>query len=329
MTKTALLIEMIDVLQNHPGIDIKELAAAVGRSERTVYRWLSELSSDIHAPIYCNDGGYYLLNREGTTKLHLAPEELLAVRLSLKSAPFAEGSPIKKHAESAWLKIRDASSWEQLQSASEISDSFAINVTAPEGNVRPELIETLEKAVASHHRMDIVYRSQKSNRIKEYSIEPYAIVFRRHSWYMVAFCLEHNKIVQFKVVRIRNAIDTGIDFELPKDFTLEDYYKFSWEAWAGGEPTKVRIRFSPDVAEMVSETKRHPTQVVYHESDGGIIFEATVAGIEEIAIWLMGFGGDAKVLEPNSLRDLMLDRARGILDQYSSVKEKFEKVQVN
>lgn len=308
---------MIDLLRSRPGIAMDELASSLGRSERTIYRWLSELSGDIGAPVYFSDGGYYLADERASGALQLTCEELLALRTALKSPAFAAGSPLRGSAESAWLKIRDVSPDQDLRLAQNLSGSYDVSVTVPKGFIKPHIPGIIESAIIHRHRLRIVYRSQKSNRVKEYTVDPYALVFRRHSWYLLAHCQEHNRVVQFKLARFRDAANTGVEFELPAGFSVEDYFKFSWEAWAGGEPTDVCVRFSPNVAVMVAETRRHPTQRVHPQIDGGIIFEATVAGIEEIAIWIMGFGKDAEVLAPQQLRDLVRNHALGMAATYS------------
>lgn len=321
MSKTALLIEMIDFLRTRPGMNIFELASNLGRSERTIYRWLSELSGDIGAPVLCIDGGYYLDEENRSNALCLTPEELLAIRSGLRSPIFGEGSPLKAQAESAWCKIRDASSAKNLQGAYDLSENYSVHLTVPKSLSQSDITQAIENAISRHHQLIINYRSQKSNQVKSYIIEPYAMVFRRHSWYLLAKSIEHSKVVQFKLLRLREATDTGVEFELPKDFSVDDYFHLSWEAWAGGKPVNVRVRFSPKVAAMVAEAKRHPTQQIHPQIDGGIIFEATVAGIEEIAIWVMGYGKDAEVLEPAEMRAYVREHVMGMAQIYSDADE--------
>jgi predicted DNA-binding transcriptional regulator YafY len=316
LAKTALLIEMIDLLRGRHGITVDELASSLGRSERTIYRWLNELSSDIGAPVQCKEGGYYLSEEHASDSLRLAAEELLALRTALKSLPIGDSSSLRGRAESAWLKIKDASSDTDLDLSRELSNGYDVSVTAPKGFIKPHIPQVIENAIARHHQLNIVYRSQKSNAVKEYSVDPYALVFRRHSWYVLAHCHEHGRVVQFRLVRFRDATNTGVEFKPPDGFSVDEYFKLSWEAWAGGVPTDVRVRFSPRVSVMVAETRRHATQRIHPQLDGGVIFEATVAGIEEIAIWVMGFGKEAEVLAPMELRDLVRDHALGMAASY-------------
>jgi len=306
---------MIELLRSRPGIPISDLAASLDRSPRTIYRWLSELSDDIGVPVYVSNGGYYLAG-EPDSPAPFTPEELLALRAALRSELFAEGSPLRQSAESAWLKVRDASPLERIRRATELSDSYSIRVTAPKGFLEPGVPRVIENAVTAHHRLRIVYRSQKSNEVKRYTVDPYALVFRRHSWYLLAHSAVHRKVVQFKLVRIKDVTDTGVEFEPPADFSVDDYFRHSWEVWAGEEPVDVCVRFSPHVSAMIAETRRHPSQRIRRLPDGGIIFEVTVSGIEEIALWILGFGKEAEVLKPAALRALICDHVRGMAKLY-------------
>lgn len=288
----------------------------MGRSERTIYRWLSELSNEIGARVYFKDGGYHLTD-DIDSPAPFTPEELLVLRAALKSQVFSDESPLRDKAESAWLKIRDASPYERMRIASELSESYCVQPTVPKGFVDPNMSRVIESAIATHRRLRIVYWSQKSNQIKDYTIDPYALVFRRHSWYLLAHCFEHGEVAQFKLVRMREVAETGVKFEPPADFSVEEYFRHSWEAWAGGTPIDVRVKFSPRVSVMVAESRRHPSQKVYPQPDGSVIFEATVAGVEEIAIWILGFGRDAEVLDPPELRNYIVDHVFALVDLYS------------
>ncbi len=307
---------MIDRLRAHPGITVGELAAGLGRSERTIYRWLSELTVDMGVPVFCRGGGYYLA-RNGNSMPELTAEELVAVRMAIKGAPLSDGSRVGAHARSAWQKIKGSAPAARLDFANELASRYSVRVTAPEGPAQDKIASQLENAIARRTRLRIVYRSQKSNEVKSYTVDPYSLVFRRHSWYLLAHCHEHGRVVQFRLARFREITDTQEVFELPPDFSADDYFASSWEAWGGGELVKVRVRFSPGVSAMVAEVQRHPSQKVFDQPDGSVIFEATVSGIQEIAIWILGFGKEAEVLDPPELRSYVAEHAIAMAKLYS------------
>lgn len=307
---------MIELLRGRPGITIDELASELNRSPRTVYRWLNEIATDLKVVVCCSNGGYYIRGGTGNGAVDLTAEELLALRLSLRSSPFKAGSPVGKHAVSAWNKIRDAAAEWKIQKLTELGESHDVAVTALHSDADVQVMETIENAVNRRRRLRVRYRSQASNAVKEYVTDPYALVFRRHSWYLLAHSSEHGRVVQFKLARFRWAGETGEVFVRPAEFSVSRYFANSWEAWGGDDTVRVRIRFSPAVAEMIAETRRHPTQAVFPQRDGSVIFEVTVCGIVEIASWVMGYGKEAEVLEPESLREHIRDHAAGVLSLY-------------
>ena len=116
---------------------------------------------------------------------------------------------------------------------------------------------------------------------------------------------------------------TKDDFEIPEDFNLDDFVKPSFGVFQG-EPVKVRIRFHPDVAGYIKEKIWHESQTIEDQEDGSIIFEAEVAGTEEIKFWIMNWGSKAEVFEPESLRDEIKSEAETVLRKYSITEKRIE-----
>jgi hypothetical protein len=52
----------------------------------------------------------------------------------------------------------------------------------------------------------------------------------------------------------------------------------------------VKIRFSPEVAGYVKESTWHESQKITDQKDGSVIFEAEVAGTEEVKLRVMSWG---------------------------------------
>ena len=50
------------------------------------------------------------------------------------------------------------------------------------------------------------------------------------------------------------------------------------------------------------------------QNDGSVIFEAEVAGTEEIKFWVMSWGSKALVLEPESLREELRAEAKAMAE---------------
>jgi predicted DNA-binding transcriptional regulator YafY len=102
---------------------------------------------------------------------------------------------------------------------------------------------------------------------------------------------------------------------LPEDFKLEDFLRSSFGVFQG-RPQKVKIRFAPEVAGYIQEKVWHESQKIRPQKDGSILFEAQVAGTDEIKYWIMTWGAKAEVLAPASLREEIRREAVEMLGMY-------------
>ena len=93
-----------------------------------------------------------------------------------------------------------------------------------------------------------------------------------------------------------------------------------------GPLAKVRIWFSPEVAGYVKEKVWHESQEIVEQKDGSIIFEAVVAGTDEIRFWVMGWVSHAEVLEPEALREQIRAEAETLLNKYGRDSERQEMI---
>ena len=307
------MFETLAIVKSQPGVTIEDIARIMRRSPRSIYRWLREIEDELGEQLQCRGGGYYLESKETAVTLDFTPRELLALSLSVKTPQLVGGSLLASEARSAWQKVKDAASDVDIKLLDDLLRTHKVfgDMTAPE--IDPAVRETLHHAMQEKLQVEALYRSQSSGCAKTYHLDPYACAFRKNSWYLVAYCHEHNRISLFKLIRFDTMRETCDAFTIPEDFSVDEFFRYSWEVWAGKRPTLVRVKFLQPSANSVLETRRHPTQKVTRCIDGSVLFEATVAGVEEIGRWLVGFGENAIIQEPNELREYVTSIAKGAL----------------
>ncbi len=64
----------------------------------------------------------------------------------------------------------------------------------------------------------------------------------------------------------------------------------------------MKIRFSREQAPYVQERTWHPSQTIEKRASGSIDLSIRVANLWEVKRWLIGWGADARVLQPENLR---------------------------
>jgi len=116
---------------------------------------------------------------------------------------------------------------------------------------------------------------------------------------------------------------TGERFAVPTDFDADEFMKASFDVFQG-QPTHVKVLFTPNAAGYVREKVWHSSQKICERADGSVILEVDVAGIKEIKHWILRWGSQAQVLEPDSLREEIRSEAAEILGVYANSSEQME-----
>ena len=83
-----------------------------------------------------------------------------------------------------------------------------------------------------------------------------------------------------------------------------------------GPPQQVKVAFAPSVASYIRERTWHPTQTFRTLPDGWLELSMQVAVTVELTSWLRGFGEDARVNGPDSLRADVVESLRRAVSWY-------------
>jgi len=105
----------------------------------------------------------------------------------------------------------------------------------------------------------------------------------------------------FALPRIRDVGRTGVKFRRPKSFSLAKMLEGSFAVFEGGRARKVRVRFTGVAERLIGERVWHATQRLTPDPEG-LILEMRAGLSPDLRQWLLGWGGEAEVLEPEELR---------------------------
>ena len=86
--------------------------------------------------------------------------------------------------------------------------------------------------------------------------------------------------------------------------------------WSGPE-TQVALRLTGRAAEQIPERLVHPSQNFAPLRGGATLMRFTVRGWQELAWWILSWGGDVEVIEPADLRDYVRQQVRAAAAHYS------------
>jgi proteasome accessory factor B len=308
--RAARYLKIAQVLHAHgeSGISAADLARQVGVSKRTIYRDLDAMDLDAGVAIW-NEGGRFGL-AAGTFLPPLAltlPEAMafyLAARLLSKATDELDVEII-----GAFVKLAQVLPPVLAEQLHETADAFA---DTPRDETFTRVLRTLTEALAGRRVVQIDYEAgvyDPSKGVRRLRLHPYAIEpsAQTRALYVIGYDEDRQARRTFKVERILSAALTPEAFPAQSS-TVASEMRAAWDVISDAPPVDVVIRFGPDVAQRVAETRWHPSQSETPEQDGSLLWRARVSGVLEIRSWILGWGPDAQVLEPADLRDWVATR---------------------
>ncbi len=286
-------------------------------SPRIAYKDRNFLKDRFHAPIRTNralGGWFYTDPSFNLPFLALSEPESNALRRSfLASAEYL--APLDLEA----LREVAAKLGAYLPPRSDQTDESVRGATRLSTRLSQELISDLDKAISERQRVDIQYYSGRRDSLTERIVQPYKLLFWRGEPYLIAYCEWRNAMRTFFLGRIRNwkLLPGDSVYVRNPDFNVDEYLEHGLNLMHGEEGVTVRVRFSEYQARWVREREYHSTQQLEELTGGGLILEMRVAGTEEVRRWLLGYGGEAEVLEPESLRAEIREELKKMQKIYS------------
>lgn len=171
---------------------------------------------------------------------------------------------------------------------------------APEGPLPwlEDLTRCIDETRTVRIRYFTMYRNAESTR----EIDPYHLLSRDGRGYVVGWCHDREDVLIFRLDRIRELEPTKVFFDVRGDFDLREFLGPMFGIFKDREPFRVKVRFSPWVARWIKEEKWHDSQTMTDLPDGSVQVDLTVTGHVDVRRWVLSFGGDAEVLEPDFLR---------------------------
>jgi predicted DNA-binding transcriptional regulator YafY len=314
MSKYDRLLLILNLLRARRNLRVSDLANECEVSERTIYRDIISLSS-ANIPIYF-ENGYKMLTDAFLPPLNLNLEEYLCLKLALSSS-LIKHRPWKNTSKAVLAKI-DASLSKGLKEqvgAIDIQPKIDSKTTF-DFSKSTLIFKLLEQAISEKVSSRISYDSLESGK-SEREVDPYALVFRRHAWYLIGFCHKRKEVRIFRINRIEKITLLSRNFVWPIDFSVEKFFASSWEVYQGA-PTEAKIKFWGKAAKVILSGTHHPDEKITKQRDGSILYSLTVNGIEEISRWVLEFGENAVVLEPEELKEKITQTSRGILKNYQT-----------
>ncbi len=304
--RIARLFRVLDVLgRSKRGVALRTLADREGWRVRSLYRDIEALEK-AGFPIVHTDGRYRLM--EGwapAAQIGVDGEELLALYLARQQAAGWRGSRIGDALERLYGKLATPPRGTGTLVPAGLGDTFTLAAPmARDYAAFQKTVATLDRAIRERLVVTAAYESV-SGEVTRRQIEPAQLHWdpRLEALYLIAYCRLRRDIRVFAIHRFMAVSCTRQGFAPRPGVSSQDALRHAFRVWRADRVVKVSVRFSGRAARLIAERRWHPSQVTRRQPDGTLLFEAEVAGLDEITPWLLSFGDECAVVAPDALRD--------------------------
>jgi proteasome accessory factor B len=177
-------------------------------------------------------------------------------------------------------------------------------------DARGPLVMAVASAAQGHRRVRFGYQTSKGT-VSERDVDAYTALYRAGHWYLIGFDRERGEPRSFRLSRFTTDLtDTGEGSEPPDGFHAADLV--AGGPWTAAGEERATIALSPDIAWWATGSligARH----VRTRDDGWAEVTVPVADERELAPIVIQFGPDAVVVDPPTLRDLVVARLEAFL----------------
>lgn len=309
------LLNILLHLQAKGKTTAKELSKKLEISERTVHRDMEALSA-AGVPIFAErgiGGGWSLSDGYRTNLTGFKKEEVLSLFL-LQSSRVLEDLGKKKDFDSAFIKLLAALPPAYKKDAETARQRIHVDGAGWNRAIRDlPLLPLLQDAVWEERKLKIIY--EKDGKQESRLLEPLGLVAKDTIWYLVARRSREMRV--YRISRIIEAKITEERFDRPKKFDLAKY----WEEWLVEFRSRLpqylaKIRIKEEDTVKIKNLPYAKIKSVSPPRKGFVIYELDLEA-KEWALGMMLYLGEAGVvLEPQELKDAVLEKTRAILQAY-------------
>ena len=177
-----------------------------------------------------------------------------------------------------------------------------------------ETLKTVQWALLERKQLAGHYGSPYQEKPIALTLDPYRLCLVHQAWYLIAKPASSEDPRTYRVMRFKSLRMLDTPAEVPAEFDLHAYFGNAWGVFRGKDTFDVEVQFTRDAAAIVRETKWHSTQRMREHADGTVTLSFRVDGLEEIVWWVLGWSSRAKVVRPEKLRTMVLEKLRTAIE---------------
>lgn len=302
---------LVAILRSPHGRELGVLADELSISRKTAERYAKVMIQEVPAPDglplieLVKTAGRPLLRLRGVAdSVDANTYQAASVFFALASLRVLQGTVLHEGASEVWDKYVQKLPSDTRRALENVERKFFyVPFAAKDYSRLEDQMDTILRSVLKPERLEIEYRHSNGRRSK-HRFEPYTIVLYRDALYLLGLSYRHKSPIYLAVDRIERVKRSGERFSLPSGYSPRKLTADVPGIWSGPEVT-VSLKLRGRAEEQIPERRIHPSQTFTPLHGGGTLMRMNVEGWQELAWWILSWGGDVEVLQPKDLRDFV------------------------
>ncbi|HHW38329.1 MAG TPA: YafY family transcriptional regulator [Bacillales bacterium] len=315
MKKTDRLLAIVIELQRKGILRAEDLASTFETSVRTIYRDIQALS-EAGVPVIGAPGlGYSLMDGYFLPPISFTAEESVALLIGADFIKQRFDDDYGISAQTSCEKIEAILPETVRRETSRVRKTIRLLSSGElvSWEKEKEYIVMVRRAILEERKISFQYLKSMpevdGNRQSFRVVDPYGLVLVQGSWILIAHCHLRQGMRHFRLSRMTQLTILEEQFKMPTDFNLPDYEP------PDDRNLSVIIKINPEIVDKVKESNNFYMEAIEeHESGLHAIFR--VRQPDELLHWVLGWGADVVVLEPESFRNRIREEIEKMLKRY-------------
>jgi predicted DNA-binding transcriptional regulator YafY len=299
----ARLLQLLMILQSERFPNARRLADACAVSRRTIYRDLAIIEAAGIAVLYHPERQGYQLDRDYWLQpTRLEDNEALSLLIMSRIGCARIPVGLLRHARSGLVKVVQGLPSDLRSRITHSSELIADDVPAFDlGPERQAIHETILSALSRRRRLALWYRVNGLSPVFATKLSLFRLAWIRGQWCLVGHSSADREIRVFQIPCIERLELTDEPYLIPPRFHLDRF--LAKPSRRGNEQRHdVQLRFAANFGLTLRDTPVRPGQRILPGADGAIDLFFNVESLDEVVLWIIGFGDHVEVIEPAQLR---------------------------
>lgn len=305
------MLAIVLELQAHGRRRAEDLAATFEVSRRTIYRDVQALC-ETGVPVIAEPGsGYSLVDGYFLPPIRFSGDEALMLLFGADLMAYSFDTDYAAAASAAARKIAGLLTPTTRDEVASLREQihFVQPASALAAPIDAQL-RLIRHAIIARRAMRCRYRRAGGETAELRVIDPYALVSSDGVWYVSGYCHLRGAPRVFRLSRM-DALELLLQrFERPPQISLAEHR-------ADDRSIEAKVLIAPPAARQAQERRSFFT-IAEEPTPDGLLVTLLLRDERDIIGWVLNFGGQARVIAPTTLRELVHAEARAILGAVES-----------